>query len=66
MEKTDQGTWALKRNSDYYYQIQGNLSILNKERCYLLVYSIKGWLEVEEILIDNDLWENVMLPKLTR
>lgn len=65
MEKTDVGTWSLKRNSNYYFQVQGNLNIVHKGKCYFIVYS-QYWIEVEEIFVDNELWVQTMLPKLER
>jgi YqaJ-like viral recombinase domain len=53
----------LKRNSNYYYQIQGQLAITEKKFCDFVVYTEKDFF-VERIQFDEDLWKNVMLPKL--
>lgn len=38
----------LKRNHNYYYQIQGQLALANKQMCYFVVWSPHGML-VEEV-----------------
>ncbi|CAG9765790.1 unnamed protein product [Ceutorhynchus assimilis] len=52
----------LKKNCNYYYQVQGQLAIANAKICYFIVWTPLG-IAVEEIEQD-DFWTNVMLPKL--
>lgn len=42
------GTIKLKRNHNYFYQVQGLLHITKRQLCYFLVYT-KGGLHIEEI-----------------
>lgn len=53
----------LKSNSNYFYQIQGQLAITEKKFCNLVVYTENDFF-VERIQFNQDLWKNVMLPKL--
>lgn len=71
-------TYKLKRKCPYYYQVQGNLNILNKQKCYFVVYGKYldvdeknqakwiDWIYTEVISRDERLWLDVMVPKLTR
>lgn len=53
----------LKKNHAYYYQVQGEMAITQRKWCHFIVWTNKG-LKFETILYDEELWENVMLPKL--
>lgn len=54
---------SLKKTHDYFYQIQGQLAIANREFCDLVVYADKD-MHIERIPRDVATWEGVMLPKL--
>lgn len=54
---------TLKRTSDYYFQVQGQLNICQKSKCYFVVYC-KDWFTVEEISRDDSIWTDAMVPKL--
>ncbi|KAJ8913369.1 hypothetical protein NQ315_008761 [Exocentrus adspersus] len=57
----------LKRNHSYYYQIQEQLNITRKSKCYFVVYITDEMdLFVEEIERDNIFWEQKMLPPLSK
>ncbi|XP_050526276.1 uncharacterized protein LOC126896998 isoform X3 [Daktulosphaira vitifoliae] len=71
----ENGDLVLKRSSDIFYQIQGELHITKRHYCYLIIWTPKGiayckilqddkfWNDnVEEKLID--FYENIMLPEL--
>ncbi|KAK4882827.1 hypothetical protein RN001_006146 [Aquatica leii] len=53
----------LKRNHNYYYQIQGILHITKRTKCYFIVYTQKG-IHVEEIERDDTFWRERMIQKL--
>ncbi|CAG9773499.1 unnamed protein product [Ceutorhynchus assimilis] len=53
----------LKRNHNYYYQIQGQLAIADKQMCYFVVWSPHGMV-VEEIFRDLQFWNEKCIPKL--
>lgn len=53
----------LKRNHKYYYQIQGQLFITKRARCYFIVYTFKD-LFVEVIDVDTEYVQHSMLPRL--
>jgi len=36
------GKMKLKRNDNYYYQVQGQLRVANKNACYFIVWTPKG------------------------
>ncbi|CAH1170902.1 unnamed protein product [Phaedon cochleariae] len=55
----------LKRNHNYYYQIQGQLNIAQASKCYFIVYINDAIdLFVEEIEKDAKFWEEKMCPIL--
>ncbi|XP_033739376.1 uncharacterized protein LOC117326767 isoform X1 [Pecten maximus] len=61
--KDENGDMHLKQNHNYFYQIQGQLNICKKQRCFFVVYTFKD-IFVEEIYVDNYFWSGSMLPKL--
>lgn len=61
--KITNGRLELKRGHNYYYQVQGQLNICNKEKCYFMLWSPKGLL-VEEIMRDEQFFTQSMIPKL--
>jgi len=36
------GNMQLKKNDNYYYQVQGQLRVANKSSCYFIVWTPKG------------------------
>ena len=58
------GKIGLKKNHNYYYQVQGAMATLNLQWCDFVVFTNKD-LHVQRIYFDNVLWENVMVPELT-
>ena len=55
----------LKKNHNFYYQIQGQLNICGISWCDLLVRSsVPGDIFVQRITQDNNFWKTSMLPKL--
>lgn len=45
--KYDQeGNIKLKKNDNYYYQVQGQLKVANKHSCYFIVWTPKGIYEL--------------------
>ncbi|XP_069105993.1 uncharacterized protein [Argopecten irradians] len=61
--KDEHGNMHLKSNHNYYYQIQGQLNIYKKQKCFFVVYTFTD-IFVEEIYADNSFWSGSMLPKL--
>ena len=65
--KHSEGQFSLKRNHDYYYQIQGQLHILKRQWCDFVVWTPrKDDYALERIHYDNNFWEEKMIPKLTK
>ncbi|KAK4879641.1 hypothetical protein RN001_007787 [Aquatica leii] len=54
---------TLKRNHNYYYQLQGILQITKRTKCYFIVYTMKG-IHFEVIKRDNLFWTDRMVAKL--
>lgn len=50
------GELKLKRNHDYYYQVQGNLAITKRQWCDFVVWTPQGT-SMERINADKDFWE---------
>ncbi|XP_054259250.1 uncharacterized protein LOC128983994 [Macrosteles quadrilineatus] len=59
------GKLRLKKSHDYYFQIQGQLNIAKRKWCDFVVFTRKGELFVERIVIDEEFWAKV-LPKLVQ
>ncbi|XP_066902767.1 uncharacterized protein [Halyomorpha halys] len=59
----DKNTLKLKENSDYYFQIQGQLQITGRNTCYFVVWTPKD-LHYEIIKRNDDFWETFMIRKL--
>lgn len=49
----------LKRNHNYYYQIQGQLHIANRSCCYFMVWSPHEPPHVEVVEYDTEFWEDI-------
>ena len=55
----------LKRSHKYFYQIQGQLNIYDKEWCDFIIRRTNPYdMYVERIFRDRELWNTQMLPKL--
>lgn len=61
----EHGLMELNRDHAYYYQVQGQMNITGREKCYFVVYVTDDDTFIEEIPIDRKLWNDVLLPKLT-
>ena len=59
---TDHGD-RLKKNSDYYYQIQGQMGVCDYLYCDLFVYTKSSGYHLERVLFDQCVWDD-MLQKL--
>ena len=57
------GTPTLKRNHDYYFQIQGSLGILGLQWCDFVLWTPED-MSIERIRFDPQLWESFIQPKL--
>jgi putative phage-type endonuclease len=56
---------TFNKNHDYYYQVQGQLQVSNKSKCYFAVWSSPNEaLKVEVIIRDQKFWKEKMLEKL--
>ncbi|XP_044762047.1 uncharacterized protein LOC123319241 [Coccinella septempunctata] len=53
----------LKKNHNYFYQVQGQLNICKKKFCDFVLYTDEDF-HIERIECDEALWRNIMLPKL--
>jgi len=64
LEKDKNQNKCLKKNHEYYFQIQGQLNILNKDWCDFVLRRTNPYdIHIERIFIDRSLWKS-MLPKL--
>ncbi|XP_061190767.1 uncharacterized protein LOC133198798 isoform X1 [Saccostrea echinata] len=59
----DDGVLHLKQNHNYYMQVQGQLNVCKKEKCFFVVYTFVD-IFVEEINVDRVYFCGCMLPKL--
>ena len=56
------GTVTLKRNHNYFHQVQGQMGDSGRKWCDFVVWTLKG-MSVERIKFDEQLWER-MFTKL--
>ena len=63
LTEDDEGSLHLKQNHSYYMQIQGQLNVCKKEKCFFVVYTFVD-IFVEEIFVEREYWNGCMLPKL--
>ena len=61
-EETDDFT--LKKQNQYYYQVQGALNISQIDDCDFVVYTPENDLIIDTIEINGTFWNENMLPKL--
>ncbi|XP_021362744.1 uncharacterized protein LOC110456373 [Mizuhopecten yessoensis] len=59
----EQGKIVLKNNSNYFYQVQGQLFITKRQFCFFVVYTFCD-LFVQKIELEHDYCYNSMIPKL--
>ena len=55
----------MNRTHRFFYQVQGQLNITQRNYCLFTVWTPKS-LKIVTVYRDNDFWENKMLPLLTR
>ncbi|KAL4112060.1 hypothetical protein QTP88_015908 [Uroleucon formosanum] len=53
----------LKKEHNYYYQIQGQMHVSKRKFCYFVVYTA-NWYKVQIIEYDESFWSNKMVSKL--
>jgi len=56
--KIEDNALTLKRNHNYFYQVQGQLHITRRNYCYFVVWSPKGLL-YEKIEKDDSIWQKI-------
>ena len=56
---------ALRKNHNYYYQVQGAMAVTRRSWCDFVVWTPRG-IHIERIRADPDFWSQKMLPKLER
>ena len=62
---TDSRCNQIKEIHEYYYQIQGQLNICERDICYLFVWTTMDY-RVIEIRRNVTFWKSMMCPKLNR
>ena len=63
LEAADGGGLKLKTTHNYYFQVQGQLNICNKQFCYFIVYTFKDC-RILRITRDPTFYDAEMVPKL--
>ena len=58
------GTLELKKEHPYYFQIQGGMALTDTSWCDFVMWSPQ-WISLQRIPFDHELWEGLMLPKLS-
>ena len=60
-----EGKMNLRRTHKYFYQIQGQMNIMNQKWCYFIVRRTNPYdIFIERVDRDKFLWETQMFPKL--
>ena len=62
-DQLDNGTVVLKRQHDYYFQVQGQMAICQQKWCDFVIYTSVG-ISVQRISFDQTFW-TAMLSTLT-
>lgn len=57
------GVYQLKKEHQYYFQIQGQMHITGRHQCYFLIYTPE-WTHLEIIQYDDVFWSTTMEKKL--
>lgn len=57
------GTVEVNTNHEYFFQIQGQLHVTNRQYCLFSVWTPKG-LKIERVERDDDFWQTRMVNKL--
>jgi hypothetical protein len=65
LEFNEAGKLQLKKSSNYYFQVQGEMAIMRSQWCHFVVWT-KDYdnMFVEEILFDCQMQSEIMFPKL--
>jgi len=53
----------LKKDHNYYYQIQVQMHVSKRKQCYFVVFTEK-WFKVQIIEHDESFWSEKMISKL--
>lgn len=56
---------TLKKNDNYYYQVQAQLNITERNYCYFVVWTPKGFI-VDQIYKDVEFWTSKIEPFVTK
>ena len=59
----EDGQYELKKRHNYYYQVQGQLYVCEKELCYFVVYTFPR-LDIVKVYKDADFCDRDMIPRL--
>ncbi|KAJ8883883.1 hypothetical protein PR048_015738 [Dryococelus australis] len=62
--RKENDTLRLKEQHPYFYQVQGQLNITEREVFYFAVWTSKGLL-IDKVKRRNDMWQEIMLSKLS-
>ena len=54
---------ALRKNHNYYYQVQGAMAVTHRSWCDFVEWTPRG-IYIEKIRANPDFWSQKMLPKL--
>ena len=63
LELKEDGEYELNKRHNYYYQVQGQLYVCEKDLCYFVVYTFPR-LYIVKVYKDEDFCERHMIPKL--
>ncbi|XP_077497747.1 uncharacterized protein LOC144108371 [Amblyomma americanum] len=64
-EENKNGRLQLQTNSNYWYQVQGQLNIARRRKCLFVLRTKKG-ISTEVISRNQSFWEDEMLPRLKK
>lgn len=63
LQLNDEGNLELKKTSNYYDQVQGQLYVAGRKSCYFVIYTFVDLVALH-IAIDHDYISTCLLPKL--
>lgn len=65
-KKNKKGQVQINNNSDWYFQVQGQLHICKKKQCLFGIWYGDNKIKIEMIEKDDKFWADVMEPKLLK
>ena len=57
---SDTNEFVLRKDSSYYYQVQGQMAITGSKWCDFIVYTFKGF-SIQRLAFDEEMWNDMLI-----